>query len=52
MDEPDWQMLTSLLLSPLKEKWRMLSAFQWSQLNSHSKPIASYDNADRLASGH
>ncbi len=49
---PDRQMPTSLLSSPLKEKWRMLWAFQWSELNSRSRPIAFSDDADWLASGH
>jgi hypothetical protein len=44
--------LTSVLPSPLKEKWRMLWAVQWSELNSRCKPIASYDDAGSLVRGH
>jgi hypothetical protein len=53
MDQPARQMLTSILSSPLKEKWQMLWAFQWSELNICSKAIAFDDGGNCLMSrGH
>jgi hypothetical protein len=43
-DQADGQMLTSILSSPLKEKWRMLWAFEWTELKSRIKPIAFNDD--------
>jgi hypothetical protein len=37
--------------SPLKEKWRMLWAFQLGELNARCKPIESYDDADDVGVG-
>jgi hypothetical protein len=44
----DQQILTPVMSSPLKEKWRMLWAFQLGELNARCKPIASYDDAGCL----
>ncbi len=50
-DQPDQQILSSVMSPSLKEKWPMLWAFQWGELNARSNPIAPRGDAGCLEVG-